>query len=499
MPDKRQHQSLRFNAEHPTGLVRDESRDGTMFLVVPVVMLREQVLFCSNCHPDGELVSATEIVSSMVAWNNRPVTLSHPTMEWSPGNHQRLEVGRVFNTFWDGKLKAEMWLDLQALRRTSEGKAVEANFREGKIQEVSTGYFVDRIERAGRFQGQTFAIVQMDIVPDHLAILTDEIGACSIEGGCGAPRLNSNGGESMDDETLLARGLKKLLQVLGRGDESTDGDAGDGGDGTANSGGDSSASASGDKKDGGSGAGDLDGSGSAMDKKEKAALVKRLLASKKVESFDEKGLLAMSDEQLTSLATLAGCGCADGDGGGGDGKGDGSSANAGKGDGDGEGKKKEPAANAGAGDGKGGDGEGTKKKKEPAANAAPTISAEDQKFLTALRAAGGDSVDGLVALMEAGKAEATRRETLKADLVKQLNKDEKVAMSEAVLNSMSLEALEGLDRSLNPTNYAGRGGARIENRGGDEEHFAPDAPAILLAEPDGTKKSGDGDGEGGES
>lgn len=459
-----------------------------MFLVVPVVMLQEQVLFCSNCHPDGEFVSAAEITSSLIAWNNRPVTLSHPTMEWSPANHQRLEVGRIFNAFWDGKLKAEMWLSLQSLRKTSEGKAVEANFRDGKIQEVSTGYFVDRTMRAGKFQGQSFAIVQMDIVPDHLAILTNEVGACSIEGGCGAPRLNTNGGDPMvDGETKLARGLRRLLELLGRGESTETAD---------NSGGDSSASAAGDDgQDGGSGAGDSDGSGSAMNEKEKAALVKRILASKKVESFDEKGLLAMSDEQLTSLATLAGCGCADGDGEGGDaGKGDGSSANAGKGDGDGEGKKKEPAANAeGKKEPEGGEG-----KKEPAANAAPTIDPEDQKFLTALRAAGGDSVDGLVALMEAGKVEAERRQTLHDDLVKQLNKDEKVAMSEAVLNSMSLEALEGLDRSLNPTNYAGRGGARIENKGGDEDNFAPDPQPILLAEPDGSKTP-DGDGEGGDS
>lgn len=473
--------------------MRDESRDGTTFLVVPVVMLKEQVLFCSNCHPDGEFVSAMEITSSLVAWNNRPVTLSHPTMEWTPGNHQRLEVGRIFNTFWDGKLKAEMWLDLRSLRRTSEGKAVEANFRDGKIQEVSTGYFVDRTVRNGKFQGQTFAIVQMDIVPDHLAILTNEVGACSIEGGCGAPRLNSNEGDSMDAETKLARGLKVLLKILGRGDESTNGDAGDGGDGTAENkdGGDSSASATGDQ-DGGSGAGDSDGSGSSMDEKQKKALVKRILASKKVETFDEKALLAMSDEQLTSLAELTGCGCNDDGGDGGDaGKGDGSSANAGKGDGEG---KKEPAANAeGKKEPEGGEG-----KKEPAANAAPTIDPEDQKFLTALRAAGGDSVDGLVALMEAGKVEAQRRDTLKADLVKQLNKDEKVAMSEAVLNSMSLEALEGLDRSLNPTSYAGRGGARIENRGGDDDHFAPDAPSIVLADADGTK-SADGDSQGGDA
>ncbi|KKN88044.1 hypothetical protein LCGC14_0251160 [marine sediment metagenome] len=478
-------QVLRVNAQH---LVRDEARDGTMFLVVPVVMLQEQILFCSNCHPDGEFISATEITSSLVGWNNRPVTLSHPAAEWSPANHQRLEVGRVFNAFWDGKLKAEMWLDLKALRRTSEGKAVEAGFRDHKLQEVSTGYFVDRIARAGRFRGQTFAIVQMNIVPDHLAVLTNEVGACSIEGGCGAPRLNSNGGDPMDDETTfierLVGGAKALL-ALGSA-------VGDGSD-------------DGDKKSHGPGNDGDKGKEASMKRKELVAL---LLKTEKV-SFSEKELGKMKDEQLKSLATLAGCDCGDDD------------AAEAKRKVEAEAKKKVEAEAK--------EEEASMKRKELVAwllkaenvvfseeelgkmkdeqlkslvklagDDAGSFNPEDQKFLTALRAAGGDSVDGLVALMEAGKVEAARRQALHDDLVKQLNKDEIVAMSKAVLNGMSLEALEGLDRSLNPTNYAGRGGARIENRGGDEEHFAPDAPAILLAEPDGTK-SGDGDDEGGDS
>ncbi len=462
-----------------------------MFLVVPVVMLQEQVLFCSNCHPDGELVSATEIMSSLIAWDNRPVTLSHPTMEWSPGNHQRFEVGRVFNAFWDGKLKAEMWLDLQALRRTSEGKAVEANFREGKIQEVSTGYFVDRIERAGRFQGQNFAVVQMNIIPDHLAILTNEVGACSIEGGCGAPRLNSDLEDSMDDKSLTKRlglGIKALL-TLGKavGEGSDDGDDKSGGPGN-----------------------DDKGKEASMKRKELIAL---LLKAEKVD-FSEEELGKMKDEQLKSLATLAGCDCGD------DEAKKKIEAEAAK-------KKIEAEAKEKA-DAEAKKKEASVKRKELiaqllkaenvvfseeeldkmkddqlrslaklAGSDTSKIDPEDQKFITALRAAGGDDgFDGLVALMEAGKVEAARRKALKDDLVKQLNKDEKVAMSEAVLNSMSLEALEGLDRSLNPTNYAGRGGARIENRGGDEDHFAPDPPAILLAEPDGTKS---GDGKGGDS
>lgn len=465
----RQRQSLRFNLTVP-GLVRDELRDGKQFLVVPVVMLMEQVLFCSNCHPDGEFVSAAEIIDSLLAWDNRPVTLSHPNAEWTPENHQRLEIGRVFNTFWDGKLKAEMWLDLKALKLSERGRVAEKRFRDGEVTEVSTGYFVDRITRKGTFEGTKFAVRQTGIIPDHLAILTDEVGACSVAGGCGAPRLNSNGETSMDDETLLTKGLGVLLKILGKGGSTDDGTAAnqDRGDASAAAAGDGG---SGKKREG------SDGSESSMDEKQKKDLVKRLLASKKVATFDEKALLAMSDEQLTSLATLAGCSCSD------DGKGDGegkkSAVDADDGKGGGEGKKKEPAANAG---------DGKKKEPKPAASkdGHDTIefTAEDAKFVAELRAAGGDSVEGLVALMAAGKVEAERREALKAVLVKQLNKDEKVAMSEAVLNSMSLEALEGLDRSLNPMSYAGRGGPRIENRGGDDDMFADDPPSMFLAEAD---------------
>ncbi len=472
----RKHTSLRFNLANP-GLVRDEVRDGTTFLVVPVVMLQEQVLRCRNCHPGGEFVSANEIMKSALAWDNKPITLSHPSMEWTPSNHQRLEVGRVFGSFWDGKLKAEMWLDLNALKSSMIGREAEARFRKGEITEISTGYFTDRITRSGKFEGDKFAVIQMGIIPDHLAILTDEIGACSVAGGCGAPRLNSSGEEKpMDDETLLAKGLGVLLKTLGLGGRSTNDDD-VGGKAENDDGGKPSASAAGDK-DGGSGEGDSDGSGSSMDEKQKASLVKRLLASKKVATFDEKALLAMTDEQLTSLATLAGCSCNDGDGDGGDGE-KGSAANAGKKDGEGE-KKRAPAANADNGEGEGNKGDG---------DSSLQVTAEDIKFLREMRSAGGDSADGLVALMAAGKIEAQRRDELKANLVKSLNKDPQVAMSEAVLNSMSLEALEGLDRTLNPMSYAGMGGPRIENAE-DDDQFAPDPPPVVLAEVKPDKKEG---------
>ena len=53
-----------------------------------------------------------------------------------------------------------------------------------------------------------------------------------------------------------------------------------------------------------------------MGKQEKAALVKSLLDSKKVETFDEQALLALSVEQPKPLAPPAGGGLCPGGGGG---------------------------------------------------------------------------------------------------------------------------------------------------------------------------------------
>lgn len=439
-----------------TGITRDEVRDGVTYLVVPVVMLKEGVLRCSNCHPGGELISAEEIRASVPAWDNRPVTLRHPTEPWMPSNARRLEVGRLFGTIWDGKLKAEMWIDVQAIRRTMEGREAESRFRKGEVVEVSTGYFTDHVSRPGSFEGTKFALRQTGIIPDHLAILTDEVGACSVEGGCGAPRFNSNEGDPVDESSKLLKGLKKLLGILGdEEDEDTEGD-GDAGDGDAdgskagseNAGGDAAPPAAGDDGDSG---GDTPPQGGGMDEKERKELVARLLASGKVQTFDEEGLLKMSDEQLNSLAELAGCGCrqnAGDDGDAGDGGGEGNAA----GDGDGDGAE-------------GGDDR-------------VTLSREDAEFVTGLRQLSGGTVEGLQGLIEAGKAEAERRESARTELIERLNKDERVAMPERVLKELSLEALEGLDRTLDPSSYLGAHGPRIENEADDD---IPAPPAIITA------------------
>ena len=96
-----------------------------------------------------------------------------------------------------------------------------------------------------------------------------------------------------------------------------------------------------------------------------------------------------------------------------------------------------------------------------------------------LRTLSGGSADGLADLLSAGKIEAARRVELKAALVASLVANSQVAMSQAILNGMTLEALEGFDRSLNPTSYAGQGGPRITENASDNDGFAADAPSVF--------------------
>ena len=61
----------------------------------------------------------------------------------------------------------------------------------GETVEVSTGAFVDAELKAGSFDEEEFHAIWRDVKPDHLALLPEgTIGACSVEDGAGAPRLN---------------------------------------------------------------------------------------------------------------------------------------------------------------------------------------------------------------------------------------------------------------------------------------------------------------------
>ncbi len=191
--------TLYILAQADTEAIRSDTFMGDEHMVVPVVALVEGVLHPSNSSAP-ELALASEFGRHPEGWNGRPIVLDHPSINGlkvsanQPKVLQEESFGSLFNTQLDGtKLKSEIWINLARVEELGDDvkNAIEA-LQSGELTEISTGLFVDVEQRKGTFNGKAFEGIWRNVTPDHLAILpAGVVGACSVEGGCGAPRLNT--------------------------------------------------------------------------------------------------------------------------------------------------------------------------------------------------------------------------------------------------------------------------------------------------------------------
>jgi hypothetical protein len=167
--------------------VRREQLNGVEHIVVPVVMMVEGVH--SGSH--GPILHrADELGRYPESWDGIPVTIGHPIVDGqyvsanSPAVLQDWAVGRIFNTqIADSALKAEAWLDEVALQRISDDTLERIN--NGEVIEVSIGIFSDEEMTSGVWNNERYTAIARNHRPNHLALLPDEVGACSIADGCG--------------------------------------------------------------------------------------------------------------------------------------------------------------------------------------------------------------------------------------------------------------------------------------------------------------------------
>lgn len=209
--------------------VREEDLFGRPHLVVPVIMVREMVL---PHRGRRELLPEAALAQSVRndQWEGRPVVVRHPRRHGrfvSAGIKdvaEEYEIGRIQNTRMDrGRLKAELWIDVDRANEHEDGEKLLNDFRDGKIVEVSTGYLADTFPEVGTFGNETFDHVQVNIRPDHVAVLPDEIGKCSISDGCGAGRMNADGSrENAISHEDLQRALREKLHEMERVNGSSD-------------------------------------------------------------------------------------------------------------------------------------------------------------------------------------------------------------------------------------------------------------------------------------
>lgn len=166
-------------------------RDGTEYLVAPAVLLIEGVLNGSR----GPLYyPAEEIEANPLDWAGMPIVVYHPFdtsgNPISANSQQVLDsqgVGFVADPVASaGRLRAKLWFDIEKTRRVDN--RVLLALQHGQRLELSTGLGTHNYPAepgATDAKGRTYNAIARDYAPDHLAVLPDEVGACSIRDGCG--------------------------------------------------------------------------------------------------------------------------------------------------------------------------------------------------------------------------------------------------------------------------------------------------------------------------
>lgn len=196
---------------------RFETLDGRKHVVVPVVMAIEDVVM------NGALLPSEEYFAP--SWNGVPVTVGHPTngdgsflSANHPGSIEDWVVGRIFNSEVNaGKLVGEIWVDVAKANKVSPGLSYDLEAE--SPMDVSTGFWSDAEMAAGTLNGRSYEYIHRNVRPDHLALLPDEVGACSWKDGCGV-RANEKRSGLMAKISLT--GVRDLVRRKPKANQATE-------------------------------------------------------------------------------------------------------------------------------------------------------------------------------------------------------------------------------------------------------------------------------------
>lgn len=193
------------------GAARQVTQGNRQYLVAPITLIVPGVL---NGSQGPLLYPPDEVAKNPGAWNDVPIVVYHPPAVNGLGQSARdpdvlgkQSVGRLYHATSNGKLTAEAWFDVERLKAVDDRVLRALNL--GEKIEVSTGLGLDReVAPPGstHTDGRPYTHVARNYQPDHLAVLPDQVGACSIKDGCGV--LNE------DKRTIFERLAKAALGLL---------------------------------------------------------------------------------------------------------------------------------------------------------------------------------------------------------------------------------------------------------------------------------------------
>lgn len=183
-------------SNYSSNSVREVVRNGVKYLVAEITMIVPGVLSGSK---GPILYRDNDVSASADSWNGMPLTVQHPVINGenvsarSPEVAEQFKVGTVYNCkYIDGKLKAEGWFNADKTKKTDI--RVYNALVQGQQMEVSTGLFLkyDEAMLGSQHNGRPYSYVAKEYKPDHLAVLPDKVGACSLQDGCGLHVNQSN-------------------------------------------------------------------------------------------------------------------------------------------------------------------------------------------------------------------------------------------------------------------------------------------------------------------
>lgn len=175
-------------------MARMDTLEGRPHFVVPMVMLTVGVHNGSN---GPVLYVAEELRASAQLWNGRPIVVYHPMLNGrgvsaaDPIIVNQQKIGTVFNARFAGsRLIAEAWIDQERVQHV-DNRVLQTILNDQQM-EISTGLYFAVDGEGGTWNGEAYHAIARNYQPDHLAILPDLVGACSIADGCGLMRNTDN-------------------------------------------------------------------------------------------------------------------------------------------------------------------------------------------------------------------------------------------------------------------------------------------------------------------
>ena len=183
---------------------RHETVDGVEYLVVPSVVIQFNTAEASEPAAvlNDELLTMSQFCPFTDKWEGVLVPLGHPQVNGefvSVHSNEKFEAESpaVFKNVHckNNALQGEFWINVNKANQIG-GDALIAlrKFEAGEVVNVSTAYFRNITQASGVFNGKSYETIASNIEPDHVAILLHQDGACSVDDGCGVPRVNNDEG-----------------------------------------------------------------------------------------------------------------------------------------------------------------------------------------------------------------------------------------------------------------------------------------------------------------